>query len=308
MVHQRISGFGQKEITFMIVPHYTGKGFKLKVSERTAKIVISLLIIALLSFISAGVYSWRVTSRLVRYYGLMAEGDRQEKQLGYYQTETDRIKAELQDLKEREQELRSLLGLSLQPIKKSSVSDKLRNQVVSPEQLIKEGLAWVDQQAKGIEQSYTEMYVVAKDSRLRFAFTPSIMPIFGHLTSGFGWRRHPFTGRMEVHTGVDVPTWGGAPVKSTADGIVARACWLSGYGNAIEIDHGNGISTLYGHNNKLLVQKGDSVKKGQIIAEAGRTGLATGVHVHYEVRRAGKPVVPNGFLDLNIFTASRYWH
>jgi murein DD-endopeptidase MepM/ murein hydrolase activator NlpD len=121
-----------------------------------------------------------------------------------------------------------------------------------------------------------------------------------------GWRMNPFSGRSEFHEGVDIPIWVGCPVRAAADGSVAYSGWSNGFGNLVMIDHGNGYKTLYGHNQRLMVKKGQQVFKGQVIAKAGSTGLSTGPHVHYQVEYHDKIVNPVNFLDLNIHSAHYY--
>ncbi|AIF51869.1 M23 family metallopeptidase [Pelosinus sp. UFO1] len=126
--------------------------------------------------------------------------------------------------------------------------------------------------------------------------TPSIWPVRGTITSGFGWRISPFGDGNELHPGVDIAYTMGAPVVATADGEVVASGPAGGYGNLVQIDHGNGIATLYGHNSQLAVNVGQQVKKGQVIAYAGSTGKSTGPHVHYEVRINNTPIDPMKYL------------
>ena len=112
------------------------------------------------------------------------------------------------------------------------------------------------------------------------------------VSSPFGKRVHPVLGGERMHTGIDLPNNEGAPVFATADGVVIVAGLLGGYGNGVIIDHGNKISTLYGHNSKLLVKVGEVVIRGQVISKVGSTGISTGNHLHYEVRVDGAPVNP----------------
>jgi murein DD-endopeptidase MepM/ murein hydrolase activator NlpD len=119
----------------------------------------------------------------------------------------------------------------------------------------------------------------------------------GLLSSGFGKRIDPFTGKMELHKGIDVAGKEGSDVLATGDGVVIWSEARAGYGNLVEIDHGNGIITRYGHNKALLVKVGDTVRKGQTIALMGSTGRSTGPHVHIEVLRDGKQVNPTEYLS-----------
>ena len=116
------------------------------------------------------------------------------------------------------------------------------------------------------------------------------------MTSPFGWRTHPIYGTRKFHSGIDFGVDYGTEVSAAQSGTVTYAGWISGYGNAVIIDHGNGITTLYGHNQSLAVSEGDSVTMGQVIAYAGSTGNSTGPHCHFEVRINDDPVDPGLFL------------
>lgn len=125
------------------------------------------------------------------------------------------------------------------------------------------------------------------------------LPGYYTVTSPFGNRLHPVLKVYKMHTGIDIAGSGcnGKNVVAAADGTVISAGWISGYGNTVIIDHGGGITTLYGHSQKLLVKKGDKVKRGQAIMLVGMTGYATGPHLHFEVRENGKYVNPlDGYL------------
>jgi murein DD-endopeptidase MepM/ murein hydrolase activator NlpD len=127
---------------------------------------------------------------------------------------------------------------------------------------------------------------------------PSAMPVNAStdFTSGFGVRSDPFRGRAAMHAGVDLAGPHGTPIYATADGIVGRSKWVNGYGNLVEINHGSGIQTRYGHLSRSLVRAGEPVRRGQLIALMGSTGRSTGNHLHYEVRIAGKAVNPVPFM------------
>ena len=126
---------------------------------------------------------------------------------------------------------------------------------------------------------------------------PSRRPVEAmRLTSTFGHRSDPFTGRRARHNGIDIPGPIGTPIYATADGVVGRAQRAGGYGNLVEIDHGNGMQTRYGHLSQINVQPGQRVRRGDVIALMGSTGRSTGSHLHYEVRIAGAPVNPEPFI------------
>ena len=123
-----------------------------------------------------------------------------------------------------------------------------------------------------------------------------IWPVNGVVTSPYGYRTHPIFGTTIYHSGMDIGVDYGTPVHAADGGVVVEAGWISGYGYAVIIDHGNGLSTLYGHNQELAVSEGQAVSQGQVIAYAGSTGNSTGPHVHFEVRANGDPVDPSAYL------------
>lgn len=118
------------------------------------------------------------------------------------------------------------------------------------------------------------------------------VPGYSRISSSFGYRVHPVLGVGKLHTGIDIAAPSGANVVAADGGVVIQSGWLGSYGKAVIIDHGNGISTLYGHNSSLLVSAGQEVSQGQVIARVGMTGLATGPHSHFEVRINGTPTNP----------------
>ncbi|MFC4729346.1 peptidoglycan DD-metalloendopeptidase family protein [Coralloluteibacterium thermophilus] len=127
----------------------------------------------------------------------------------------------------------------------------------------------------------------------------------GYISSGFGRRNDPFGGGRAHHLGIDFASPGGSDVLAVAEGVVSFAGWRTGYGNVVEIDHGNGYKTLYGHNRSNSVKAGDLVRVGDVIAKVGSTGRSTGNHVHLEVHHNGRPVNPLKYLQGRVGARSR---
>lgn len=123
-----------------------------------------------------------------------------------------------------------------------------------------------------------------------------IWPCNGPITSPFGYRTHPIFGTTIYHSGIDIGVDYNTPIHAADGGTVILAGWCGGYGNAVIIDHGNGLQTLYGHNTSVVVSEGQTVSQGQVIAYSGSTGYSTGPHCHFEVRRNGEAVDPMGYL------------
>ena len=129
------------------------------------------------------------------------------------------------------------------------------------------------------------------------ASLPTYQPVnYPYLSSSFGWRRNPVTGRYAMHEGLDFAAPRGTPIRAASGGVVTEAGRVSGYGKIVEINHGNGLVTRYAHASRLDVKVGDIVEKGQVIANVGTTGRSTGPHLHFEVRMAGHPLNPTLFL------------
>jgi len=152
-------------------------------------------------------------------------------------------------------------------------------------------------EADRLGQSLGNALEAAEKLQFLRSITPSIYPTTStRITSSFGYRKDPFTGRRAHHDGIDLGGRTGDPVFAAADGTVVQAGYDRGAGNHIVIRHGNGIETVYMHLSKVEVKKGQNVKKGEQIGKLGSTGRSTGPHLHYEVRRNGEPVNPKTYL------------
>jgi len=151
---------------------------------------------------------------------------------------------------------------------------------------------------KAVTRAAREVALADKLRRL-IVYVPVREPLLGETTvsSPFGYRADPFLGRPALHPGIDLVQAYGAEIRATAAGRVVHAGWMGGYGNMVEIDHGNGIATRYGHMSEILVAEGDEVKPGAVLGRIGSTGRSTGPHLHYEVRLDGEPVDPARFLE-----------
>jgi murein DD-endopeptidase MepM/ murein hydrolase activator NlpD len=143
-------------------------------------------------------------------------------------------------------------------------------------------------QIKLQRHSFSEIYEELREKSESLKYIPSLRPVDGgFISSGFGRRRDPFTGRISHHDGLDFQTREGAKVYATADGVVISSKYRRGYGYTVEIDHGNGMVTRYAHNAKNLIRAGKRVERGDVIAYVGNSGRSTAPHLHYEVRVGG---------------------
>ena len=148
----------------------------------------------------------------------------------------------------------------------------------------------------GIAASYDHFGTLSTSDWERLAAAPSLWPVEGAVTSSFGERIDPFNGEGAFHTGVDISTAYGTSVIAPADGVVKSADFVNGYGRTVMLDHGHGITTLFGHLSGFAVTDGEYVRRGDVIAYVGTSGRSTGAHLHYEVRIHDTPVNPHKYL------------
>jgi murein DD-endopeptidase MepM/ murein hydrolase activator NlpD len=162
---------------------------------------------------------------------------------------------------------------------------------------LKVGVDQLERQFAASGQQLSVLEALLFNRELDKNATPSRMPIANsYITSGFGGRADPFGGGGQYHKGIDFKANVGDPVLAVADGVVSFAGVKGGYGNVVDVDHGNGYITRYAHNSRLMVKAGDLIRVGTVVAKAGSTGRSTGAHVHFEVWENGRVVNPRKFL------------
>lgn len=153
-----------------------------------------------------------------------------------------------------------------------------------------------------------DVYGKTVQMQANYARTPSTYPLlYNFITSPYGFRVHPVTGRYILHTGMDFSALIGTRIKSTADGYVSYAGWMYGYGNLIVVNHGFGISTMYAHCSQIYVRRGQRIKKNTTIGLTGNSGLVAGPHLHYEIRKNNMSIDPAPYLNRDILTAKKEW-
>jgi murein DD-endopeptidase MepM/ murein hydrolase activator NlpD len=207
-------------------------------------------------------------------------------------------------LREYDQKIRVMADMVRQPVKgqyrgmggPSHEAARALTSESSTVQNISKNLDQLIQAAAQQEGSFREVLEFLEKKKSILARTPSIWPVEGWVTSSFGYRSSPFTGRKEFHTALDIASRSGKEVVSPADGIVSDVDLRSDVGNTVTIDHGNGLSTSYSHLLRANVVKGKIVKRGEVIGFVGNTGRSTGSHLHYSVYLNGVPVNPRRYL------------
>lgn len=178
----------------------------------------------------------------------------------------------------------------------AQMEQDLNAQLASVRNLIQQRLAAAEAARQAAQQDSSDEGGGGSDDNYVQGTGAMGWPCSGPITSPFGYRTHPIFGTTIFHAGIDIGVDYGTPIHAADSGVVVYSGWISGYGNAVIIDHGGGVSTLYGHNQSLAVSEGQSVSKGSVIAYAGSTGNSTGPHCHFEVDVNGSPVNPMGYL------------
>ncbi|CAH2031459.1 M23 family metallopeptidase [Trichlorobacter ammonificans] len=258
-------------VTIMLVPHTRSGAINLK---------LPLAVLGLLGlFVVVGiVYTFSLTVHAVDY---LVMKHKYEAMNGQFQA----LQGTMQSLRQADSELRRLLSGG----SRSKILDEVRPQK-------NDGSVDLEELKRQVEESMQSVagirQYLAQQRDLHRA-TPQGWPVDGTFTSGFGMREHPLQGSQRFHSGVDLSTQRGTPVMATADGIVSVSGYGKGNGNVVVIEHGHGFSTVYAHNDRNAVRVGQTVRRGEVIAYAGATGATTGVHVHYEVWRNGRPINPS---------------
>jgi murein DD-endopeptidase MepM/ murein hydrolase activator NlpD len=228
------------------------------------------------------IFSVSLTIQAFDYYRMKSEYTRMSKNF----TEMESTMA---SLKQSESQFRKLFSLGSRKEVLKNVENSNEDGSIDVDALKKEITASMD----AVEE--IKKYL-AKEQNVFFS-SPSGWPAVGRISSGFGMRDHPRHGGRKMHTGIDITMPRGTPLHATADGVVSFADRNGGNGNIVVIEHGHGLSTVYAHNSKNSVKAGQAVKRGEVIALSGSTGVSTGPHLHYEVWRNGQSINPAPFLE-----------
>lgn len=232
----------------------------------------------------------------------------QRRQIQLFAQEINELKANIVSLSKFEKRIRTLANLDQSGNQDSvfgvggSTPEDLNADIEltqSHHQLMKEMHQHMNQLGDASlsqENSLSNLLEQLKEQKNLLAHTPAIRPVDGWITSTFAYRQSPFTGKRELHKGLDIANQQGTPIIATADGVISFVGERGSLGNVVVIDHGYGITTRYAHLQKSIKKGGERVKRGETIAQMGNSGRSTGPHLHYEVRLNGVPVNPDKYI------------
>ena len=272
----KIKGFLKKAftpVTIMLIPHSKTRPVNFKVPFVGMFTTVVLCCFGIVYVLSIAVDTFE-------YY-------RMKDKLNYYSQQFLELNKTMTALKKAENEFKRLFSLK-------SREKVLENLDTSDSGSI--DMENLKHQIKSTVESVGEIKDYLRTQRDIYVATPKGSPVVGKISSHYGQREHPRSGEENFHSGIDLSSSPGNPVKATADGIVSFSGWSGGSGNLVVLEHGHGFSTFYAHNRSIPVKVAKKVKRGDIIGYVGSTGYSTGPHVHYEIWKDGKPINPVNYL------------
>jgi murein DD-endopeptidase MepM/ murein hydrolase activator NlpD len=286
--------------TIIFVPHARAKFRKLKVSHRLLLSVASLVTSSLCLSTFFSVQYFTSLSQTHELSKLRHENKNLQVANEQFSKSVESLRTQLHTVEDRTRKLAIIAGINtLDETATGGVGGTRQNEAMAANPY-RDDVDKMSFRSRTLERdlSVLEQKFVAQEQLL--LSTPSVAPVRGILTDGFGGRSDPFTGEPGQHAGIDVSSAVGVPVRAPADGIVVKASWENGYGNVVYLSHGYGYSTRYGHLSGFGARPGQKVKRGDIVGYVGSTGRSTGPHLHYEVRVNNNAVNPLEYI-LNAF-------
>lgn len=317
----------ERFVTLMVIPERTRRVHKVVVPFLALKLGIIVFSLAVVFFLFVGLDYARVLGRIAENKALKGENFRLRQELQLIRNKVDSMEFTVERVRNYAKKLQMLTGHAdnkgKQPreaappaaprvpandpsgLEDGPLDEELHSRLELPKeepkldsaQALKTRIERVETASSTVETNLVELQDFLFGARSIAMATPSLVPINGYVSSGFGYRRHPYDGRLRFHRGLDLVAEPGTPVRAPAPGIIQFAGYKVGYGKVVVIDHGYGIRTLFAHNSQLFVGPGMEVKRGQVISQVGSTGMSTGPHLHYEVRKNGVPVNPAPFFQ-----------
>ena len=285
----------KKYFTILIVSHGRSRFRKLQISRN---FVLALAGVGLAVAASA---LW-APGLAVRIEAMSARAEQLDQENAWLKAERDQFEKRLANVTDRLTEFEGQAVLMADALGVDGLPQQIAAGGTAPKPIGGDAPAWeadiqaLDDRTRYLGESMGEIGGAFQQRMDRLAATPSIMPVPGWFSHGYGWRKDPFHGRRQFHRGVDIVADTGTPVRTTAHGVISRVTRVPDYGKVIDVSHGHGYVTRYGHLSEILVRSGQRVERGQTIGRVGSTGRSTGPHLHYEVHRDGKRINPWKYL------------
>jgi murein DD-endopeptidase MepM/ murein hydrolase activator NlpD len=294
---------GKSFYTFIVVRNASSRLHKLKLPTRTLHLLAAIGILSFFVVVGLGFSYAKMAFKAADYDKLRAENTDLKVQKKNLEVVTLKLGEKLSNLQSVSERIQTLIendnltkrGSLNGPGIGGSKVDYPTSELLRSANL-KDGIALLKDQTAEIEDKLSVQEQQVELRAKRRLHTPSIWPVKGPITSHYGNRADPFNGDAEMHMGLDISAIYNSPIHAPADGVVIFADRKAAYGNLIVVDHGNGLTTRYGHLSHMLVQIGQKVKRSEVIGWVGTTGRTTAPHLHYEVRMNDRPMNPKTYL------------
>jgi murein DD-endopeptidase MepM/ murein hydrolase activator NlpD len=270
--------------TVIVVPHAKARFRQIRVPVRLAKWTFTLVGVVGFAVVGVMVHAARITMEINDLRRLRTENSELLTKTRTYEENAGKLQAKVLQLQTMVTKLGVMAGLehSLPEAGSAGVGGAIGLESQAPV-LAPRALAAIDDSLTTLTRRSAQLEEFYRDQTLVLASTPSIWPVRGYLSAGFGNRKDPFTGQRDFHAGIDISTPIGTRIFAPADGVVLSANVQGAYGNSIVVDHGYGVVTRYGHLDAYAIRPGQRVRRGDLIGFVGNTGRSTGPHLHYEV-------------------------
>jgi murein DD-endopeptidase MepM/ murein hydrolase activator NlpD len=294
---------GKSFYTFIVIPHASPQLHKLKLPVRTLHLLAGIGILSFFVAVALGFNYAKMAFKAADYDKLQTENTDLKVQKKNLEVVTLKLGEKLSNLESISAKIQTLIendNLTKRsklngPAVGGSKVDYTTAELLRAANL-QDGLDLLKGRTAEMENQLSLLEQVAQKRADQLLATPSIWPVKGAITSHYGNRADPFSGEAELHLGLDISALYNTQVYAPADGVILYAARKAAYGNLLIIDHGNGLTTRYGHLARPLVRVGQTVKRGQVVGLVGTTGRTTAPHLHYEVRRNDRPLNPRPYL------------
>ncbi len=291
----------RQPVTFLIIPDIKNKTFNYSMSRKRITGMLGIVAGFVLAFLMLA-YSHLIGLNDIRnVQNIKQESHEKAATIKQMNQEINEMKIQQEEVERKQQEIKKLMGVEQEFIgypnpsrgaqggEDREIGENEEAKTFILVQDIKTSLARE-------EKELDDMLAQVKNDQAYFRELPNQWPVKGEITSDYGLRKSPWTRKETFHEGIDIKSPVGTDIVAAADGEVVYADWMPVYGKAAVINHGNGLESTYGHTSALLVKKGDKVKKGDIIARVGTTGMSTGPHLHFSITKKGQLLDPMIYL------------
>jgi len=292
----------KKLISIVIVPNWKTNFRTVTIPQKTIRLTIIGAVVFAVLFCYFLVDYFSMTMTKAKYKDLLKESQSQKETIANYEMTISQMKETLNSLESYVRKINVLAGIqspdkiSGEPGLGGGDRIEVRDGAKVTREMTPGAIQSIKQRAESMEKNLSYVMHFFENQNTSLATTPTIWPTIGWVSSSFGPRIDPFTGRNAMHTGLDIATNLNNPVVATANGIVVQVGFDKYKGNFVILGHGNGFSTEYWHLQKYVVKSGQKVDRGQLVGYVGKTGKALGPHLHYEVHLNGKPINPIDYI------------